>query len=37
MTGLPEPIGHEANFVHGFHEERTEEPHPHPIIAAYWR
>lgn len=32
-----EPYGHTGNFVHGFHEERTEEPGYHPIVGAYRR
>ena len=32
-----EPYGHNGNFVRGFHEERTEQPHPHPIVGAYRR
>lgn len=34
---MGDPITHTQNFVHGFHEERTEEPAPHPIIGAYYR
>lgn len=32
MVGMPSSI---SDFVMGFHEERTEEPFPHPIIGAY--
>lgn len=32
-----EPNGHTDNFVHGFHEERTENPYAHPIVGAYRR
>lgn len=34
---MVEPVTHSENFVHGFHEERTEEPFAHPIIGAYYR
>lgn len=34
---MDEPQTHIEHFVTGFHEERTEEPAPHPIIGAYYR
>lgn len=34
---MTDPVTHVENFVTGFHEERTEDPHPHPILGVYYR